>query len=124
MMTNKVAVAYCRVSTEKDTQETSIERQREELIEYAKSKGYSQVRVFQDKASGFSVERDGLLAMLDTIKEEEIEAVFVQDETRLGRGNARIAVLHLLQKTNTIVYSNNDAGPMQLNEMDMMVLQI
>ena len=124
MTTNKIAVAYCRVSTEKETQETSIERQREELIQYAKSKGYSQVLVFQDKASGFSVEREGLLAMLDTIKEEEIEAVFVQDETRLGRGNARIAVLHLLQKTNTIVYSNNDAGPMQLNEMDMMVLQI
>lgn len=124
MTTNKVAVAYCRVSTEKETQETSLERQREELIAYAKSKGYSQVRVFQDKASGFSVERDGLLTMLDTIKEEEIEAVFVQDETRLGRGNARIAVLHLLQKSNTIVYSNNDAGPMQLNEMDMMVLQI
>lgn len=124
MTTNKIAVAYCRVSTEKETQETSIERQREELIQYAKSKGYSQIVVFQDKASGFSVEREGLLAMLDTIKEEEIEAVFVQDETRLGRGNARIAVLHLLQKTNTIVYSNNDAGPMQLNEMDMMVLQI
>lgn len=124
MKTNKVAVAYCRVSTEKETQETSIERQREELIAYANSKGYSQVRVFQDKASGYTVERDGLLAMLDYIKEEEIEAVFVQDETRLGRGNARIAVLHLLQKSNTIVYSNNDAGPMQLNEMDTMVLQI
>lgn len=53
---------------------------------------------FLDQHSGYDVERDGLLEMLDFIKEEKIHALFVQDETRLGRGNARMAVLHLLQK--------------------------
>ena len=48
----------------------------------------------------------------------------MQDETRLGRGNARMAVLHLIQKYEATVYTLNDAGPMSLNEMDTMLLEI
>ena len=36
--------------------------------------------------------------MLDYMKANSIQALFIQDETRLGRGNARMAVLHLLNK--------------------------
>ncbi|MFD4489742.1 YneB family resolvase-like protein [Lysinibacillus fusiformis] len=118
------AVVYCRVSTEKETQSSSLERQQEELVRYAKEQGYEVKGVFKDKHSGYDVEREGLLEMLDFIKEKEIIALFVQDETRLGRGNARMAVLHLLQKSATDVYSMRDAGPVQLNEMDTMLLEI
>ncbi|MFJ7696625.1 recombinase family protein [Lysinibacillus fusiformis] len=118
------AVVYCRVSTEKETQSSSLERQQEELVRYAKEQGYEVKGVFKDKHSGYDVEREGLLEMLDFIKEKEIKALFVQDETRLGRGNARMAVLHLLQKSVTDVYSMRDAGPVQLNEMDTMLLEI
>ncbi|MCT6816348.1 MAG: recombinase family protein [Lysinibacillus fusiformis] len=118
------AVVYCRVSTEKETQSSSLERQQEELVGYAKEQGYEVKGVFKDKHSGYDVEREGLLEMLDFIKEKEIKALFVQDETRLGRGNARMAVLHLLQKSSTDVYSMRDAGPVQLNEMDTMLLEI
>ncbi len=99
MMNNhQSAVVYCRVSTEKETQSSSLERQEEELVRYAQQQGYEVKCVFMDKHSGYDVEREGLLEMLDFIKEQEIQALFVQDETRLGRGNARMAVLHLLQK--------------------------
>ena len=118
------AVVYCRVSTEKETQSSSLERQEEELVRYAKEQGYEVKLVFKDKHSGYDVEREGLLEMLDFIKEKEINALFVQDETRLGRGNARMAVLHLLQKTETDVFSMRDEGPLQLNEMDTMLLEI
>jgi len=118
------AVIYCRVSTEKETQSSSLERQQEELTHYAKVQGYNIKGIFLDQHSGYDVERDGLLEMLDFIKEEKIHALFVQDETRLGRGNARMAVLHLLQKTETDVFSMRDAGPVQLNEMDTMLLEI
>ncbi|MFJ8098786.1 YneB family resolvase-like protein [Lysinibacillus sp. NPDC096212] len=124
MMNQQSAVVYCRVSTEKETQSSSLERQQEELMRYAKEQGYEVMRVFKDKHSGYDVEREGLLEMLDFIKEKEIEALFVQDETRLGRGNARMAVLHLLQKTETDVFSMRDEGPIQLNEMDTMLLEI
>ncbi|MER1956440.1 MAG: recombinase family protein [Solibacillus sp.] len=123
-MNQTKAVLYCRVSTEKDTQETSLVRQEEELIRYAKSLGYSELSVYKDQHSGYEVDRDGLLDMLDFMKEENIKAIFVQDETRLGRGNARMAVLHLIQKYEATVYTLNDAGPMALNEMDTMLLEI
>lgn len=118
------AVIYARVSTEKDTQATSLERQEEELKKYAQSLGYLVVKTFYDQHSGYDVERDGLVDMLDFIKEHHIQYLFIQDETRLGRGHARIAVLHLLSKYNVSVLSYNDAGPIVLNEMDTMMLSI
>lgn len=124
MSNNQNAVIYCRVSTEKQTQETSLARQYEELVAYANSMGLTVLKDFADQQSGYDVEREGLLEMLDYMKEKNVQALFVQDETRLGRGNARMAVLHLLQKNNTIVYSLNDAGPLSLNEMDTMLLEI
>ncbi|MGN7476680.1 YneB family resolvase-like protein [Solibacillus silvestris] len=123
-MTETKAVIYCRVSTEKDTQETSLIRQQEELTNYAKTFGYKDAQIFSDQHSGYDVDRAGLLDMLDYMKEFGIKALFVQDETRLGRGNARMAVLHLLQKYEATVYTLNDAGPVVLNEMDTMLLEI
>ena len=123
-MTKTKAVIYCRVSTEKSAQETSLLRQQEELTKYAVTFGFKEVEIFTDQHSGYDVERDGLLDMLDYMRENKIKALFVQDETRLGRGNARMAVLHLLQKYEATVYTLNDAGPVVLNEMDTMLLEI
>ncbi len=121
---NKSAVIYTRVSTVKNTQETSLKRQQEELSRYAEQMGYRVLATYQDQQSGYDVEREGLLDMMDYIKEHNISALFIQDETRLGRGNARMAILHLLQKSGTTVYSLNNAGPLTLNEMDTMLLEI
>lgn len=123
-MNQTKAVLYCRVSTEKNTQQTSLKRQQEELTHYAQSRGFTKLTVFTDQHSGYEVDRDGLLDMLDYMKEQGVKALFVQDETRLGRGNARMAVLHLIQKYDATVYTLNDAGPMALNEMDTMLLEI
>ncbi|MEL4024549.1 YneB family resolvase-like protein [Lysinibacillus endophyticus] len=120
----KNAVIYTRVSTEKNTQETSLKRQQEELSRYAEQMGFRVLATYQDQQSGYDVEREGLLDMMDYIKEHNISALFIQDETRLGRGNARMAILHLLQKSGTTVYSLNNAGPLTLNEMDTMLLEI
>lgn len=124
MINSKSAVAYCRVSTTKETQETSLARQREELTRYAREQGFSVKAVFEDQHSGYDVDREGLLDMLDFMKESSIQALFIQDETRLGRGNARMAVLHLLMKQDVTVYSLNETGPLALNEMDTMLLEI
>ncbi|MFJ5771588.1 recombinase family protein [Psychrobacillus sp. NPDC093180] len=118
------AVIYCRVSTEKETQESSLARQEEELIEFAQAQGYEVCEVFTDQHSGYDIEREGLLDLLVYIKDFDIKAVFVQDETRIGRGNGRMAVLHLLQKTNTSVFTLQDKGILNLNEMDSMLLEI
>ncbi|CAM5182816.1 DNA invertase Pin-like site-specific DNA recombinase OS=Ureibacillus acetophenoni OX=614649 GN=SAMN05877842_10466 PE=4 SV=1 [Ureibacillus acetophenoni] len=124
MQEKRNAVIYARVSTEKNTQETSLARQQDELEKYAQKMGYKVQASFQDQHSGYEVDRDGLLEMMDYIKEHNIQALFIQDETRLGRGHARMAVIHLLQKYDTTVYTLNDSGPIALNEMDSMLLEI
>lgn len=123
-MKQQIAVAYCRVSTEKESQDSSLERQRIELEEFAQQAGYQLVEVFEDRHSGYDVEREGLLEMLDFLKQQKGTVLFIQDETRIGRGNGRMAVLHLLQKYETTIYSMSTNSEMKLNEMDSMLLEI
>jgi DNA invertase Pin-like site-specific DNA recombinase len=124
MPRNKSAVIYCRVSTEKEEQETSLTRQEEELRQFAVDQKYFVHEVFLDQHSGYSVEREGLLDMLDYVKTNDISTVFIQDETRLGRGNSRMAILHMLNKIEASVISLSDGGSIRMNEMDTMMLEI
>jgi len=112
------------VSTEKEAQEMSLKRQEEELEQLAADLSLVHVTTFTDQHSGFDIDRDGLLDLLEFVRDEKIDAVLIQDETRLGRGNARMAVLHLLAKTDTEIYSHSDDGKISLNEMDTMLLEI
>lgn len=120
----KKCVIYCRVSTEKETQEKSLSRQAEELEKMAADLQLTVEAVFTDQHSGYDEDREGLLALLDIVQKEQIDVVLIQDETRLGRGNARMAILHLLTKMNTDVITYHDSGPISLNEMDTMLLEI
>lgn len=118
------AVIYCRVSTTKQTQETSLERQEAELIEMAKIYRFDVVQVIHDQESGYHLDRPGIIEMLDLIKEQNIDVLLIQDETRLGRGNAKIALLHCLFKEGIKVYSISHQGELELSESDSMVLNI
>ncbi|PIC87701.1 resolvase [Sporosarcina sp. P20a] len=123
-MTEKKCVIYCRVSTEKETQEQSIVRQQEELEKLATELSYDCVGIYTDRQSGYDMDREGLLSMLDQIQNGSVDAVFIQDETRLGRGNARVAILHVIAKSETTVITNHSNGTIELNEMDSMLLEI
>jgi DNA invertase Pin-like site-specific DNA recombinase len=118
------AIIYCRVSTTKEAQETSLERQKEELERLAHEYGFEIVKVIQEQASGYDIERDGIVELLTLMKEEQIDALLIQDETRLGRGNARIALLHCIQKEGVKIYTVSHNGEIQLSEADSMVLEI
>jgi DNA invertase Pin-like site-specific DNA recombinase len=118
------AIIYCRVSTKKETQETSLERQEDELIKLSDSLGLNVFKIIKDQASGYELDRPGILQLLDIIKEEKIDAVLIQDETRVGRGNAKIALIHCLLKENVKIYTISQNGELQLSESDSMVLNI
>ncbi|MGY6210385.1 YneB family resolvase-like protein [Cytobacillus firmus] len=118
------AIIYCRVSTTKDTQETSLSRQEEELLNLAEKHDFEVVKVIREQASGYDLERDGILELLDLIKKKDIKVVLIQDETRLGRGNAKIAILHCIFKEEVQLYSNSNNGKLELSESDSMVLSI
>lgn len=117
-------IIYCRVSTTKDTQETSLARQEEELLHLARIKDMNVVEVIREKASGYDLERIGLLQLLELLKQNQAEAVLIQDETRIGRGNAKIAILHCILKENGKIYTIAHNGELQLSDSDSMVLQI
>ncbi|HJV15776.1 MAG TPA: recombinase family protein [Bacillales bacterium] len=118
------AIIYCRVSTNKETQESSLQRQEEELIQLANQYQFEVVSIIKEQASGFELERDGILQLLEYIKDKQIQAVLVQDETRLGRGNAKIVLLHCILKDGIKLFSIAHSGELQLSESDSMVLQI
>ncbi|WP_413381364.1 recombinase family protein [Alkalihalobacillus sp. 1P02AB] len=123
MLTDEVII-YCRVSTKKDTQQTSLERQKKELVEMAKAQNWSIFAIYEEIESGYSIERDELLQMLEDCKSQTITKVLVQDDTRLGRGHAKMAILHELGKHQTKVYTLQQQGELQLSEADSMVLEI
>ncbi|QED47640.1 YneB family resolvase-like protein [Cytobacillus dafuensis] len=118
------AIIYCRVSTTKESQETSLSRQEEELTELAKVNNFEIINVIREQASGYELERDGILELLSLIKQKEVQVVLIQDETRIGRGNAKIAILHCILKEEVLLYCISHNGELQLSESDSMVLNI
>lgn len=119
----KVAI-YARVSTEKEAQETSLVRQVEELKGFAATQKWEVVKIIEEKASGFHIDRPGLLELLEDLSEGKAEALLIQDETRIGRGNTKIAILHQIHKYKGKVFSLENCGELQIGEMEGMVLEI
>lgn len=118
------AVIYCRVSTDKKEQESSLARQKEELYELATRQGLDVVTCIEEQVSGYEINRDGIFEMLEHFSNGEAECLLIQDETRLGRGNTKIALFHQLQKLNISIYTAIHDGELELSESDSMVLQI
>lgn len=118
------AIIYCRVSTNKETQETSLRRQEDELVQLANRYQFHIDSIIKEQASGYDFDRDGILQLLERIKDKQVQAVLIQDETRLGRGNAKIAILHCILKEGIKLYSISHNGELQLSESDSMVLKI
>ena len=119
----KVAI-YARVSTERESQETSLSRQVEELEKFAASQNWEVVKIIREKESGFDIERAGLLEILEDLSEGRAEGVLIQDETRIGRGNNKIAILHQIRKYGGQVISLENGGELRMGEMEGMVLEI
>lgn len=86
---SKKLIGYCRVSTDNQKKEGTIELQRQALKEYAKAKGYELVRIFEDEGvSGGLKDRTGLAELfnfLEDKKNEDVEAVLIYKLDRLAR---------------------------------------
>ncbi|MFS0672526.1 recombinase family protein [Ornithinibacillus sp. 179-J 7C1 HS] len=117
-------IIYCRVSTDKKVQETSLARQKEELLQLANRYQFNVIKCIEERASGYEVERDGVFDMLESFENGQAEALLIQDETRLGRGNTKIALFHQLTKLNVQIFSSIHDGELELSESDSMVLAI
>jgi putative resolvase len=82
MPKGKVAI-YSRVSSA--DQKGDLERQKQKLVEYAKSKGYQDIEMVDDVASGLNENRKGLNKLSNLVTERQIEAVFINYKDRITR---------------------------------------
>src|SRR5699024_264224 len=118
------AIIYCRVSTNKKSQETSLQRKQSELIDLAHKKQFDIIKIISEQASGYEIERNGILQLLELFSAKQASCLLIQDETSLGRGNTKIALYHQLKKLNISVFTHSTDGELQLSEADAMVLDI
>jgi len=115
---------YARVSTQKEEQNSSIKRQIDELKQYSIKNKYSIKKIIKEKKSGFEEERLGVLSLLELFKDNKINAVLIQDSTRLGRGNAKMAIIHQIHKLNGKIITVEDNSEIGLNDLEKMILEI
>ncbi|SEN48905.1 Site-specific DNA recombinase [Amphibacillus marinus] len=118
------AIIYCRVSTDKQAQATSLVRQKEELLKLAEENKLHVINSIEEIASGFEIDREGILQVLEHCDLGHVDAVLIQDSTRLGRGHTKMALLHQLLKKGIKILTVADNGEMELAESDEMVLHI
>lgn len=117
-------IIYARVSTDNIQQETSLERQIAELTAFAVASDWRVIEVIKEQSSGFDDEREGIVTALDVLRRRRADCLLVQDDSRLGRGNAKLALLYQVQKYGGQVFSLAERGPLGLTELEQMVLQV
>ncbi|MDR6224308.1 YneB family resolvase-like protein [Desmospora profundinema] len=115
---------YTRVSTRRLEQEASLDRQEADLKEWANQLGIDVAIAVGDQKSGFDMDRPGLFQLIHAVQQDGIEAVLIQDDTRLGRGEAKLAVVHQLQKNGCRIFSRQEDGEMELDAGESTVLAI
>jgi excisionase family DNA binding protein len=82
---SKNAVIYVRVSSHDQKQKGDLERQKQSLLDYAKSKGYEVVAILEDVASGLNENRKSLNNLFDFVEGRKIGVVAVAFKDRLTR---------------------------------------
>lgn len=82
----QTVACYCRVSTENQIENYSIDEQRERLEAFCKAKGWSKPEMFIDPGfSGGSLERPALRSLIESVKRGKFGTVVVYKLDRLSR---------------------------------------
>lgn len=82
------AVGYCRVSTENQAHEGTIELQEREIQEFCREKGFELIRIFKDEGIPGTKNlenRPGLKELFDFVEENEVDYIIVWKLDRLAR---------------------------------------
>jgi len=107
----KKAVAYCRVSTDKEDQINSLDAQREYFRTYMEESGYELVQIYADEGITGTKKRSrkAFLQMLEDAKNGRFDVLFVKDISRFARNTLdSLESVRLLKSLNiNIVFVNN-----------------
>lgn len=87
------AVGYCRLSRDEEKENnTSIENQKQLILDYAKKNNLIITRFYiDDNISGFNFDRPGWTSMMNDI--DKIDIIIAKDLSRIGRNNGRTLVI-------------------------------
>lgn len=85
MPSGRRAVIYARVSSAKQAGTGNLERQRQRLEEYCRSKGYEIVAVIAEQGSGLNEKRKGLARLFRMAREGKTDLVVIEFKDRLAR---------------------------------------
>jgi len=87
--TGKKIIGYCRVSTDNQKDEGTIDLQRQALRAYAEQKGFELVNIFEDEGVSGGLENRPALAdmfsFLEDKKNKDIDAILIYKLDRLAR---------------------------------------
>lgn len=110
-MRKKRAVAYCRVSTDKEDQVNSLDAQREYFRTYMEEFGYELIEIYADEGITGTKKRSrkAFLKMLEDAKGRRFDVLFVKDISRFARNTLdSLESVRLLKSLNIdIVFVNN-----------------
>jgi excisionase family DNA binding protein len=85
MPSGRRAVIYARVSSAKQAGSGNLERQRQRLEEYCRSRGYEIVAVIAEQGSGLNEKRKGLARLFRMAREGKMDLVVIEFKDRLAR---------------------------------------
>src|SRR5690625_5530374 len=85
-------IIYCRVSTDKEEQASSLSRQKQELTDLAKRHHITIMNHIMEKESGYKIEREGIFQFLDDLDRKS---------TRLNSSHVAISYAVFCLKKNT-----------------------
>ena len=97
-------ISYTRCSTEKEAQDSSMLTQSAEINAWAEHNGFEVIGSFSDRASGRSMERDGLLAAL-ALANNTGASVAIVELSRLSRSVGDVA--NLLNANTRIILTRS-----------------
>lgn len=79
---DKITIAYCRVSTRKQTD--NLERQVGRVLEYCNSQNY-RTELFKDVGSGLNDNRKNYLKLIERIAQGDVSRIIIEYKDRLTR---------------------------------------
>jgi DNA invertase Pin-like site-specific DNA recombinase len=125
------AVSYGRISTLSQ----NVDRQKINLEEFSKSKGYKIQKFFSDAITGktHTIERGGYLKMIKYCKEKNIKTIFVSEISRISRRVSHtIATIESLveehgmtvhiQHPNSLTFSPDKNGQIDILQKSMLMM--
>jgi DNA invertase Pin-like site-specific DNA recombinase len=109
---------YCRVSTENQQDNTSIQSQIDDGIRFCEKNGY-EYEIFSEIESGALVDRDALQQLYFKIKNKELDGICLFNYDRLSRDKrVEIAFEDIIRETGCKVYVNGIEKDIIHNESD------